>query len=262
MKLRVLVDNNTQIDSYLLAEAALCFYIELENKKILFDCGYSDIFIQNAFKLKIDLREITDIVFSHGHNDHTGGLYYLKKLYQDSKDLDIKVNYPRITAHPEIFNIQFDEKIGYFGCPVNENQLINLFELNLTKKPEWISSNLVFLGEIPKENKQNYKDLDDSAIVYKSSHGLVIITGCSHAGLKNIIEYSKKVTRENKIYDIIGGFHLIDKNEDEIKDLINYLKTQNIESLSPCHCCNLKSKFLLSQDFVVKEVFTGSLFEY
>jgi len=258
----ILVDNCTNTDKYLLAEPALSFYIELGNKKILFDCGYSDILIQNAFKLKIDLREITDIVLSHGHNDHTGGLFYLKKLYQDSLDLGIKINIPIITAHPDIFSSKIDEIVGDVGCPLSETQLEKLFKLDVTKKPKWITSELVFLGEIPQENIQDCSCPDDSALVYKSSQGLVIITGCSHSGLKNIIKYAKKVTNIEKIYNIIGGFHLIDESEEEMKNLIEYLKPQNIKTLCPCHCTDLKAKILLSKVFPIEDICVGSYFNF
>lgn len=262
MKLTVLVDNCTKIDHYLLAEPALSFYIEIDDKKILFDCGYSNIFIQNAFKLKIDLREITDIVFSHGHNDHTGGLFYLKKLFQDSIDLNIKVGMPVITAHTDVFVPKIDSKIGNVGCPLSENQLQGLFKINLTKSPIWITPELCFLGEIPQISSQACECIDDSALAYKSKNGLVVITGCSHSGLENIIKYAKSVTQENKMYDIIGGFHLINKSEDEILKLIKYLTTQNIQNISPCHCCDLKSKILLSKEFIINDIFTGNTVEY
>lgn len=77
MKLTVLVDNNTLIDQYLLGEPAVSYYIEDEDEKILFDTGYSDVFIRNVEKLHINLADITKIVFSHGHNDHTGGFHFL-----------------------------------------------------------------------------------------------------------------------------------------------------------------------------------------
>lgn len=77
MKLTVLVDNNTLIDQYLLGEPAVNYYIEDEDEKILFDTGYSDVFIRNAEKLHINLADITKIVFSYGHNDHTGGFHFL-----------------------------------------------------------------------------------------------------------------------------------------------------------------------------------------
>ena len=77
MEITFLVENNSRIDRYLLAEPALSIFIETEGKKILFDCGYSDVFIKNALKLSVNLEYITDIVISHGHDDHTGGLKFL-----------------------------------------------------------------------------------------------------------------------------------------------------------------------------------------
>jgi len=262
MKIKVLVDNNTKIDNYLLAEPALCFYIELDGKKILFDCGYSDVFIQNAFKLKIDLREVTDIVFSHGHNDHTGGLFYLKRLYQDSIDSGKSVITPVITAHPEVFSPKTDAKDGDIGCPLSEAQLESLFKTDLTKTPKWITPELVFLGEIPREEREPCSCVDDSALVYKAKDGLVIMVGCSHSGLKNIVEYAKKITGETKILNIIGGFHLFGKQEDEVKALISYLKKQDIKTLSPCHCVDFKAKLLLAQQFSIEEVTVGKYFKY
>jgi len=262
MKIKVLVDNNTKIDNYLLAEPALCFYIEVDDKKILFDCGYSDVFIQNAFKLKIDLRNVTELVFSHGHSDHTGGLFYLKKLYQDSLELGINVQTPSIIAHSEIFSPKFDKKVGDIGCPVSETQLKDLFKLDLTTEPKWITPELVFLGEIPRKETETCSCIDDSAIVYKAKEGLVIIVGCSHSGLVNIIEYAKKVTGETKIQNIIGGFHLLDKKADEIKALTEELKTHHIKKLSPSHCTDLKSKILLSEEFEIEDVCVGTNFNY
>lgn len=261
MKLTVLVDNSTKTDKYLLAEPALSFYIELDNQRFLFDCGYSDVFIKNALKLKIDLREITDIVLSHGHNDHTGGLFYLKNLIQDSKELNIDVTKPTITAHPDIFSSKVDPEVGEIGCPVSQQQLQGLFKLNLTKKAYWLTCDLCFLGEIPQSNNENTECIDDSALVYKSLKGLVIITGCSHSGLKNIIEYSKLITNTNKILNIIGGFHLINKTELEMKNLIEYLKTQDIQTLSPCHCCDLKAKIMLAKELNINEIHTGTYFD-
>lgn len=71
MRLTVLVDNNTLIDRYLIGEPGVSYLIEYDGQKILFDTGYSDVFLKNAQTLKIDLTSIDSIVFSHGHNNHT-----------------------------------------------------------------------------------------------------------------------------------------------------------------------------------------------
>ena len=261
MKLTVLVDNNSRIDKYLLAEPALSFFIEENHMKILFDCGYSDIFIKNAFKLNIDLRQINNIILSHGHSDHTGGLYYMSQLCRDTLDLNMQINIPNIIAHPNVFNLQIDNLVGNIGCPVSKESLQKLMTFNLTKAPFWLTNKLCFLGKIPRITG-NSECMDDSALVYKSSKGLIIITGCAHAGLKNIIEYSKEVTKEKTIYAIIGGFHLLNTTEDEIINLSTFLSQNFVQELYPCHCCDLRSKIILAKYNNVKEVCTGDSFEF
>lgn len=95
------------------------------------------------------------------------------------------------------------------------------------------------------------------ADVFITQKGLLIITGCSHSGIINIINYAKKLTRVDKVYGVIGEFHLLDKTEAEINMVSNFFKQENIEYLVPCHCCDLKSKIILSQDNDVKELCTG-----
>ncbi len=247
MKIRVLVENNSRIDNYLLSQAALSFYIEIDDKKILFDTGYSDILIKNAKSLDIDLNKLTDIVLSHGHNDHTGGLKYL-----DLKNKNIK-----LSAHPNIFDEKFEGGIPY-GCPVSRDELEKKYILNLTKKPYEIHKNLIFLGEI--EGNKSF-DIDDSAMVYVSDKGLFIITGCSHSGIINIINQARKITGVNNIYGVIGGMHLLDKKEEEIETVAKYLKEKGVKRVIPCHCCDLKSKIILSHYVPVEELCVGDVFE-
>ena len=80
MKLTVLVDNNTIIDRYFYGEPGVSYFIEDEDIKALFDVGYSKLFIKNAIKMGLDIKNIDSVVISHGHNDHTGGLFDLIKF--------------------------------------------------------------------------------------------------------------------------------------------------------------------------------------
>lgn len=259
MKIAILSDNNTKIDKYFLAEPALSFYIQEENKAVLFDCGYSNVFINNANKLNINLNDVDDIVFSHAHNDHTGGFYYLIQQYQTLIDLGFLYKKKNIIAHQDIFSPKIEKDIGNVGFLLKKEGLEELFNFNLSKTPIWPTSKLCFIGEI-ENNNSNCPE--ESSLVYISNDGLIIITGCSHSGVKNIIEQAKKVTHVQKVKSIIGGFHLINEKQEVLEELACYLKEQNIDLLYPCHCVDLKAKMFLAKYFNIVEVNTGDIINF
>lgn len=248
MNVLVLVDNNTCIDQYYLGEPAACYYIEDGDSKILLDAGYSDVFMQNAQKMGIDLNSITHIAISHGHNDHTRGLGFLFDAIH-AKNIDI-------LAHPDAFCERYENGIA-IGCPIEKSLIAEKSKLILTKEPCHITRNILFLGEIPsyndfertksvgfvKENDVLREDFvkDDSAVVCKGDEGLFIITGCSHSGICNIVEHAKRVCNEKRISGILGGFHLLEVSEQLLKT-INYFKENAVDTLYPCHCVSFAAK--------------------
>jgi 7,8-dihydropterin-6-yl-methyl-4-(beta-D-ribofuranosyl)aminobenzene 5'-phosphate synthase len=267
MKLTVLVDNNTLIDKYFYGEPALSFFIELDDKNILFDAGYSNIFIKNADKAKINLLNLDYVVISHGHNDHTTGLKPILNLYSKNAVF----GKPLLIAHENAFKGKFENEEGFIGCPVSEDELSKVFKLNLTRKPIWLSNEVVFLGEIPRKvsfeprsaigclldtNKEDYL-LDDSALAINTDKGIIIITGCSHSGIANICEYAKEICSNDKIYSVIGGLHLIDATDERLNSTINYLNELKLDSLYACHCTGFKAQCLLAEKTNIKEVGSG-----
>ncbi len=268
MKLTVLVDNNTLIDQYFYGEPAVSYYIEDEGVKVLFDIGYSDLFLRNSIALKKDLTKVDYVVLSHGHNDHTGGLSSFVKYFKNIE----RSKFTAIIGHSDVFHKKYYDGRVSIGAEVTTKDLLDVdgLELNLSQKPIQISDNLFFLGEIPRCNRfENQspigivlKDgveepdylLDDSALVYKSDRGLFIITGCSHAGICNIIEYAKEVCRNDRICGVIGGFHLLNPDKKQLEQTIDYLSQQEIEAIYPCHCIDLNTKVTLAQHFKVHEV--------
>jgi 7,8-dihydropterin-6-yl-methyl-4-(beta-D-ribofuranosyl)aminobenzene 5'-phosphate synthase len=273
MQLTVLVDNNTFIDRYFYGEPGVSYLIEEKNIKTLFDVGYSDAFIKNAQKMNISLFDVDFIVLSHGHIDHTGGLEPLVKYYLEAAIEKIPHKTPTIIAHPLAFATKKLEVFEDIGSLMPENKLSLHFKLNPSKKPLWLSDDLVFLGEIPRKNDFEAQkpmgkrvinnmteddDLsDDSAVVYKTSQGLVIISGCSHSGICNIVEYAKTVCRENRIVDIIGGFHLLQPEDVQLQKTLEYMKQLKPASVHACHCTDLKSKIALSGIVHLQEVGVG-----
>ena len=226
----------------------------------------------NARKMGLAIADVDLIVFSHGHNDHTWGIKYLVE-----QELKNKSNKPKLVAHPHVFDVKIcdGEEIG---IGVSKDALSQTMDVILTEEPLWISNNLVFLGEIERTNKfentnpigkriinGSIKDdflMDDSALVYKAKEGLVIITGCSHSGICNIIEYARKVCNEKRVLDIIGGFHLLSPDKEQIENTIDYLKKIKTRNVYASHCTDLKSKIRLSHVVNIQEVGVGLSLEY
>ncbi|EOC99741.1 MBL fold metallo-hydrolase [Caldisalinibacter kiritimatiensis] len=274
VRLTVLVDNNTLCT--LKGEWGLSYFIEDEDKKILFDTGYSDLFIKNAEKLDINIEDTDYIVFSHGHYDHTWGIQYLIRLYREN--WSVKEKRPELLAHPYAFIPKINSKGRRNGTIISKDEASRNFKLNLSKEPVWITDRLVFLGEIERVNKfqevktgrKIIKDgkieedylIDDTALAYKTEEGIVVITGCSHSGICNIVEYAKKVCKDDRIVDIIGGFHLLNPPKEKIEGTLKYMRVLKPRTIHPCHCTDLKSKIVLSQVANVEEVGVGLTLEY
>ena len=265
MELTVLVDNNTHAGNCLLPEHGLSFFIEEEKHKLLFDCGSTDAFIKNAHKMQIDLEQVTDIILSHSHADHIGGFLRLESLYKNFKEIGISFNSKNVISHPNVFQSMDDSEDATADESLHlcKDKLDKCFKLKLTEKPFPITSKLIYLGEIPiiREVKKDYAP-DEIALAYKSKDGLVIISGCSHSGIENIIDHAKHVTGVDKINTIIGGLYLINRSEDEIHALGKYLQEQNIDKIFPCHCTDLEAKIILSKYIKIEDVSTGQKYNW
>ena len=258
MKLTVLNDNSP--GNGFGSEHGLSYVID-DDKTILFDAGPSDIFLRNAKEANINLEKIDTVTLSHGHYDHGNGLVYLKNK--------------TLICHPQSFIKRYSRNgTKYIGLPINREQAEKQFNLITTTNPYNISNNIIFLGEIPKENNFEAKTttftkqdgspdfvIDDSALAIKSDKGLIIVTGCSHSGICNIINYAIKVTGNNKVYAVIGGFHL-KKDDDVTMKVINCIKKLNIPRVYPSHCTELPALCKFYQHFNIKQVKSGDVFYF
>jgi len=264
MKLTILAENSTYIDNYLLGEPALSIYIENKDDRILFDTGYSDVFMINAEKMGIDLNGVKKIVFSHGHNDHTGGLKYLAEMVDVSK--------VEIFCCSGCFDGRSYDSLE-IGSPLNENEIKNILKLNINDSLVEMSENIYFLGKIPEyyEFEKRYpigKKLDgkddfieeDSALAYKTENGIFIITGCSHCGICNIIEHTIRKLGDDRIIGVLGGFHMFETDE-KLKQTIDYFEKRKIKNIYPCHCVSLKAKCEINKKISVTETATGMVIE-
>ncbi len=256
MKLTVLVENRA--GKNIPAAHGLAYLIDDGVKSFLFDTGPSDLIIQNAKLLNIDLTQIDTIILSHGHWDHGNGLPYLY-----GKNL---------IAHSGAFVKRYrNTDNSSVGLPIDFEKADKEFHLALTKEPFKITGNTWFLGEIPRktafekqandyhlENGKNDTIPDDTAIATITSKGLIITTGCSHSGVCNIIRQAQTITGISQIYAVIGGFHLKTINN-QLKETINCLDDLNIPHLYPSHCTGFEAQCEMAKQLQIKGLKTGDI---
>jgi len=279
MKLTVLVDNNTLIDRYFCGEPGASYFVQDGERTVLFDVGYSDAFIRNARKMAaVDLLDVDFVVLSHGHFDHTWGLIPLVRLYTEAAIEKQGHKRPALVAHPAVFRTRTMDDVDEIGSLVSQEKLSRHFEMRLSRAPVWLTDRLVFLGEIERRNDFEAKSpigkvleggraqddylVDDSALAYRSPEGLVIITGCSHAGICNIVEQARRICQEERVLDVVGGFHLLDPSEEQLQGTLAYMARLQPAEVHACHCTDLDSKIALSRVANLKEVGVGMTLEY
>jgi 7,8-dihydropterin-6-yl-methyl-4-(beta-D-ribofuranosyl)aminobenzene 5'-phosphate synthase len=144
MKLSVLTENVAS--GYFTAEFGLSYYIEHDDKTILFDTGHSNNYLRNAERLNIDISKVEIVVLSHGHWDHGNGLKFIK----DKK----------LICHPNVFMKRYRRTDNFhIGLDLSYKKLNRRFKIITSKEPYHISENIIFLGEIPRLNSFEFRDL-------------------------------------------------------------------------------------------------------
>ncbi len=248
MKITILCENQSSHEGAKVCKSEWGFsaFIQSEDVNILFDTGHTDIYLQNARQLGIDLQETDFIILSHHHWDHAGGLQFHD--FKEKKNLII---------HPEIID----------KLPENSSKLFQRdFNIISSKNSFEFSKNIFYLGEIPRKNtfeKGKYKEdkmLDDSAIAIKTDKGAIVVTGCSHAGISNICEYAKEVTGQ-KLYAVIGGFHLFENDPEAVDGTIAYFKKEKTNYLYPMHCVDFPTLVKFHNIFGIEKLSTGDVIE-
>ena len=279
VKLSILVDNNTLIDHYYSGEPGVSFYIETGDTRVLFDTGYSDVVLRNAQAMAIDLRQTDAVVLSHGHVDHTGGLEALVKLFAHEHYERGKRLRPRLVAHPAALAPRKLADGTSNGIAVSEALLEASFDVQTSPEPVWLDRRLVFLGQIERRTpfehpaaigfRWNGRDgwlpddlPDDSALAYVAPEGIVVISGCSHAGICNIVQAAQRITGVSRVLDIVGGFHLQQPPAEQLQGTLAFVESLSLDALHACHCTDLGSKVALASVSPLQEVGCGLQLEY
>ncbi len=206
LRFTVLYDNYLHLDGTK-ADWGFSCLIEGTEKTILFDTGTQpEILMHNAKVLNVDLKNVDQVVISHNHDDHTGGLSALLERN------------PKVTVFfPVSFPPEFRRRVE--GLKAKAQQV---------DKPIEICRNVYLTGEMGDEIKEQ-------SLIIDSPKGLIIVTGCSHQGIVNILRRAKEIL-DRPIHLVFGGFHLGNRSEAEMKEIIAAFKQLKVEKCGATHC--------------------------
>ncbi len=261
-RVTILTDNVAQDRSETVAEHGFSAYIETGHGNFLFDTGKGKSVVHNAYTLKKDLHLINKIVLSHSHGDHTGGLPDVLRL-QRQKPIDVY-------AHPDIFMLRYRKKNGkktYGGIPFTQGYLEKIgARLVFNTKYTEIEEGIFLTGEVPRETSFEGGDMadrfairdgkeipetipDDQSMIIHTENGLLIVLGCAHAGVVNVINHVIRKSGVENIYAVIGGTHIGFSGKVQLNESTKALKSYRIQHLIPSHCTGLEAIFRIKQEF-------------
>ncbi|SHE78749.1 MBL fold metallo-hydrolase [Clostridium fallax] len=269
MKITTVIENSLGENKELINEHGLSFFIEAEDKNILFDTGKSGEFISNANNLAIDFKNIDYLVLSHAHYDHCGGVrglldkfsikpeLYVGKSFFDNKDKYHYCSLENASKNQSIDFISSDNEYKYIGIDFDKKYLEDKnININFVEDFKKICDNVYLFSSF--ERKYDFETLNPNMLIKKDDHyeidnfneeialvldtekGLIILLGCSHPGILNMITSINKQIKK-PIYAVIGGTHLIEADEDRIEKTIDEIKKLNIKLVGASHCTGEKA---------------------
>jgi 7,8-dihydropterin-6-yl-methyl-4-(beta-D-ribofuranosyl)aminobenzene 5'-phosphate synthase len=268
LTITVIAEDSVMYESPYLGQHGISLLLAAERKgliqNILVDVGQNpEALLGNMEKMQISPASIDMIVLTHCHYDHTQGL---ARILKEIGKRDVPV-----IAHPDIFRLNFvtEPSLRHVGV-MDGDKREDIEEagglLYLTKDSMKAISGLMTTGEVERvtdfedvgmslftiENGHYTKDamLDDISVIANiEDKGIVIVTGCSHAGIVNICLQSMELTGTKKIRGIVGGFHLVEASDSRIKETSQALKKLDPDWIYPGHCTGFKAQAELYRIF-------------
>jgi len=238
--------------------------VEVDGHKILYDTGASpDLVLKNAAALKIDLHDVEDVVLSHNHWDHVSGLMTLRREYMKDNPqamsrvhVGARIFEPRLTAAGEDHNGLLKVKDEY---PATGGAFI------VHDKPTEIFPGVWFSGPVPRpHDEKNWSPglslrtgqglvednvPEDSALIFNTADGLVILTGCAHAGIVNIADYAVTMLSapDVRVLALVGGLHLFSASDQTLAWTGESLKRYKVQYLLAGHCTGFEPTYRLRE---------------
>jgi 7,8-dihydropterin-6-yl-methyl-4-(beta-D-ribofuranosyl)aminobenzene 5'-phosphate synthase len=257
--LKITVLSTMLADGDALGEWGFAALVEADGHRILFDTGaHTDVVLKNAKTLKIDLTNVPEVVLSHWHTDHVGGFMTLRNAVAKSAPTALArthvgegMFYSRVGTPPAIelntmirAKAEYEETGGAFvvhAKPAEIHPGIWLTGNVPRKYPErnWSRNTQVKLPAGVAEDTLP----EDMALVIDTEPGLVIVTGCGHAGVINIIEHARTFVRPARVHALIGGIHLFSAEEKTLAWTSEKLRELGVDNFIGAHCTGVETVY-------------------
>jgi 7,8-dihydropterin-6-yl-methyl-4-(beta-D-ribofuranosyl)aminobenzene 5'-phosphate synthase len=254
--LRITILSTMLADGGELGEWGFAALVEADGRRILFDTGaHPDVVLKNAKTLGVDLTTVPEVVLSHNHSDHVGGLLTLRAWVLARAPAALSrvhvaegIFYPRTTFNPGIednpalmLKSDYEKSGGIFIVHDGPAQLypgVWLTGLVPRKYPErnWSGSGRVKTAAGWVEDNVP----EDQAIVFDTDRGLVVLFGCGHAGIINTLEYARSTVRQARIHAIVGGVHLFAAFDETLKWTADKLAAFGVDNFLGAHCTGIE----------------------
>ena len=261
--LRVTVLSTMLTDHTGIGEWGFGALVEVDGRRLLFDTGERpETVLQNARELGIDLSTVTDLVLSHHHGDHAGGLLTLRKALMERN--------PAALSRVHVAEGIFLDRTAPDGSalPSSMQALRAAYEATGGKflvysRPSEILPGVWVSGPVPRPNpERNWPRAgriktagrmvadsipEDMSLYIDTPQGLVVITGCGHAGTINTVQHARSVVREAPAYGLIGGLHLFASSDKEVEWTATKLKEFGLAHLLGAHCTGIEAVYRLRE---------------
>jgi 7,8-dihydropterin-6-yl-methyl-4-(beta-D-ribofuranosyl)aminobenzene 5'-phosphate synthase len=257
--LKITVLSTMLADGKELGEWGFAALVEVDGHRILFDTGaHADVVLKNTQTLRVDLKTVPEVVLSHSHWDHVGGLLTLRNsVLPGSPDALATVH-----AGDGIFDPRTEGIL-----PFETNPMILI-------KPQYEATGGVFVihhrpvelypgvwltGPVPRKYPERNWSGDgkvrtpagvvednvpeDTALVFDTEQGLVVLTGCGHAGVINTIEFARSFIRPARVHALIGGIHLFNASEETLAWTAGKLRAFGVDNFIGAHCTGIETVY-------------------